>query len=131
MVNKLFIVLIILAFFLGGCAYQQGWSPTIDAYNDPNQSNIERNKMECRTLSRQASGDVAEETGKGVVIGGALGAIGGVIIGAAVGSPGTGAAIGAAAGGFGGGAQKGKQSDEQFKKSYIKCLRNRGHKVIN
>ena len=131
MANKSFIVLIVLAFFLGGCAYQQGWTPTVDTYNDPNLSNLERNKMECRTLARQASGDVAEETVTGAVMGGVLGAIGGVIIGAAVGSPGTGAAIGAAAGGLGAGALKGKQSDKQFKESYKKCMRNRGHKVIN
>jgi len=131
MVNRLFIVLIIVAFFLGGCAYQQGWTPTVDTYNDPNLSNIERNKMECRTLARQASGDVAEETVSGAVMGGALGAIGGVILGAVVGSPGKGAAIGAAAGGLGAGALKGTQSNKQFKESYKKCMRNRGHKVID
>lgn len=116
---------------LSGCATQSGWTPTVDPYNDPNRANIERDQIECRQLALQASGSTVGETAKGAVIGGAVGAAAGAAIGAAVGSPGTGAMVGAAAGGIGGGAKQGFGSEDQYKQSFINCMRNRGHNVIN
>jgi outer membrane lipoprotein SlyB len=124
-------LILVAAVILSGCASQTGWRPTIDPYGDPNAANIERDTMDCRYLAKQAAGNMAQETGKGALIGGALGAATGAALGAAVGSPGTGAALGAAAGGIGGGAKQGFGSEEQYKRAYINCMQNRGHRVIN
>jgi len=128
---KTFSAIVISALVMTGCASQSGWSPTVDPYGDPNAANIGRDKVECRQLAKGASGDTATETGKGALVGGALGAVAGTVIGAAVGSPGTGAMVGAAAGGMGGAAKQGFGTEGQYKQSYINCMRGRGHKVIN
>ncbi len=122
---------LLLVFAVTGCASQGSWTPTVDPYNDPNAANIDRDLVECRQLAKHASGGTGAETGKGALVGGAIGAVGGAIIGAAVGSPGRGAAVGAAAGGVGGGARGGLGAEDQFKRSYINCMRQRGHNVIN
>jgi outer membrane lipoprotein SlyB len=129
--GKVTVFALVAALVFTGCASQTGWRPTVDPYGDPNAANIERDTMDCRYLARQAAGDMAQETGKGALVGGALGAAAGAALGAAVGSPGKGAALGAAAGGFGGGARQGFGSEETYKRAYINCMANRGHKVIN
>ncbi|NIQ02343.1 MAG: hypothetical protein GWM98_19725 [Nitrospinaceae bacterium] len=129
--NRIFWILLIAAFLFTGCASQTGWRPTVDAYNDPNAANIERDMQECQRLAEQASGGTAKETGKGALVGGAIGAAAGAAIGAAVGSPGKGAAIGAAAGGIGGGTKEGLSAEEQYKRAFKNCMRNRGHNVVN
>ncbi len=86
---------------------------------------------ECKMLAQQAAGYMPEETIKGGLIGGAIGAAAGAAIGAVLGHAGKGAAIGAAAGGIGGGAYKGLSTDQRYKQAYIRCMRNRGYKVLN
>jgi len=131
MFNRLLVVLMVGGFLFGGCATKGGYKPTIDSYNDPNAGRIAQDLAECKQLAEQAAGDTAKETGKGALVGGLLGAAAGAAIGAATGNAGTGAAVGAAAGGIGGGAKEGFGAEEQFKRSYQKCMRGRGHTVID
>ncbi len=115
---------------LSGCYSYGGWTPTVDAYNDPNAYRINQDMAECKQLASQAAGGTTKETAIGAGVGGLIGAAGGAIVGAFTGSPGTGAAIGAAAGGFGGGATKGLSAEEKFKNAYNNCMSNRGHRVV-
>jgi len=131
MSGRIMVFALAAALVFSGCASQTGWRPTVDPYGDPNAANIERDMMDCRYLAQQAAGNMGEETGKGALVGGALGAAAGAALGAAVGAPGKGAALGAAAGGIGGGARQGFGSEEQYKRSYMNCMANRGHKVVN
>lgn len=124
-------VIVALAMGLGGCAQYTGWTPTVDTYNDPNAQNISRDMQDCRYMAEHASGGGATQAATGTAVGGLVGAAAGAAIGAAVGSPGTGAAIGAAAGGIGGGAYKGMSSEDDYKTAYIRCMKNRGHNVVN
>ncbi len=126
----LFLVLAFLTIFYG-CASQTGWQPVVDPYNDPRAAYINQDLMECKMLAQRVSGYTPEEAAKGALIGGAVGAAAGAAIGAAVGAPGKGAAIGAAAGGIGSGTYKGLSAEEAYKRAYINCMRNRGHKVLN
>lgn len=116
---------------LSGCATQTGWTPTVDPYGDPNAYRLNQDMAECQQLAHQASGGTARETAKGAAVGGLLGAATGAALGAISGDAGTGAAYGAAIGGIGGGAKQGFQAEDQFKRSYINCMRNRGHNVVN
>ena len=120
-----------VALSLGSCAQYTGWSPTVDTYNDPNAQYLSRDMQECKSLAEHASGGGATETAKGAAVGGLVGAAAGAAIGAAAGSPGTGAAVGAAAGGIGTGAYKAATSEEDYKNAYIRCLKERGHRVLN
>ena len=124
-------ILFVFALVFTGCASQSGWSPTVDPYNDPNAGFIQRDQLQCRQLAHSTAGNVAAETGKGALVGGAIGAAGGAAIGAAAGSPGLGAAVGAAAGGVGGAVKQGFGAEETYKRAYINCMRNRGHNVLN
>ncbi len=45
----------------------------MDSYNNPHASRIPQDMTECKQLSTQASGDGAEETAKGAVVGGLVG----------------------------------------------------------
>jgi outer membrane lipoprotein SlyB len=121
----------VLALGLGGCAQYTGWTPTVDSYNDPNAQYLSRDMQDCKYLAEHASGGGATQAAMGTAIGGLVGAAAGAAIGAAVGAPGTGAAIGAAAGGIGTGAYKGTSSEDDYKTSYIRCMKNRGHNVVN
>ena len=125
------ITLLLVCFVLLGCATYSDWKPTVDSYNNPNAGRIPQDMAECKQLSAQASGDGAEETAKGAAVGGWIGAAGGAALGAISGNAGTGAALGAALGGFGGGAKEGFGADRTYKKIFIKCMRNRGHNVLN
>ncbi len=116
---------------LTACATYTDWKPTIDPHNDPHANRIERDLYECKQLSISASGDGAEESTKGAVLGGLLGAASGAAIGAVSGNAGSGAALGAAIGGFGGGAKQGFGTDNSYKEVFKKCLKNRGHTVLN
>ncbi len=124
------LIAFMLSASLTGCATYSGWQPTVDQYNDPNAASLPRDAEECKMLARQAGG-AASEAAKGALAGGLLGGAAGAALGAIAGSPGKGAAMGAAAGGLGGAAQAGVSGDEQYKRAYINCLRDRGHKVIN
>lgn len=128
--KKLFVIAV-LASLVSACATQGGWSPTVDPYGDPNAYRLNQDMAECRQLALRASGNTAVETAKGAAIGGAIGAASGAALGAISGDAGTGAAIGATVGGFGGATKQGFEAEGQYKRSYINCLRHRGHYVIN
>jgi OmpA family protein len=131
MVKGIIAVILAGGMALTGCASYGDWRPTVDPYGDPNAANIERDTVECRQLALNASGGTAQETGKGALVGGAVGATAGAILGAAVGSPGKGAMLGAAAGGVGGATHQGFGAEDDFKRAYINCMSGRGHRVIN
>lgn len=128
---KVLLVCLPFFFFLGCAAQNTNWTPVVDSYNDPNADRISADLYECRQLAVQASGDTAREAGKGGLVGGALGAATGAALGAVSGNAGRGAAYGVAAGGFGGAAHQGLSSNEQYKSAYRKCMRGRGHSVLN
>ena len=128
--NVLFYTGIILI-MLAGCASQTGWQPTVDPYNDPRAAYVNQDLVECKMLAQRVSGYTPGQTAEGALIGGAIGAAAGAAIGAAAGAPGKGAAIGAAAGGIGGGTYKGLDAESKYKNAYIRCMRQRGHNVLN
>ena len=122
---------LVASMFLGACASQTGWAPTVDSYGDPRAQYISADQAECRQLALQASGGTGQSAVTGTVVGGLLGAAAGAAIGAATGSAGTGAAIGAAAGGIGGGTHGGVRSEQDFESAFRTCMRARGHNVLN
>lgn len=124
-------MLLVAPMFLGACASQSGWSPTVDTYGDPRAQYISTDQAECRQIALQASGGTAQSAVTGTVVGGLLGAAAGAAIGAAAGNPGKGAAIGAAAGGIGGGTHQGIRSEQDFQSAFRTCMRGRGHNVLN
>ncbi|CAI8777617.1 glycine zipper family protein [Methylocaldum szegediense] len=115
---------------LSGCATYTGWTPVVDTYNNPNAYRLQQDLEECKMLAREAA-STGTEALKGGAAGALLGAATGAAVGAVAGNPGGGAAIGAAAGGLGGAGYSGVSGDDLYKRAYINCLRNRGHKVIN
>jgi len=129
--KKLLLTLGSLLLLAAGCASQSGWQPVVDPYNDPRAAYINQDLVECKMLAQRVSGYTPGEAIKGGLIGGAIGAASGAAIGAAVGAPGKGAAIGAAAGGIGGGTYKGMDAETAYKNAYIRCMRQRGHRVLN
>lgn len=132
MVRKIFSLVLVSGLFLGGCASQGNWTPTVDPHGDANAGRIEADKVECKQLATEASGGTAQEAGKGAVAGGLIGAAAGAVLGAATGSNiGTSTAIGAAVGGLGGAGTQGLSAEESYKKAFINCMRNRGHSVLN
>ena len=124
-------MLLVAPMFLGACASQSGWSPTVDTYGDPRAQYISADQAECRQIALQTSGGTAQNAVTGTVVGGLLGAAAGAAIGAAAGNAGKGAAIGAGAGGIGGGTYGGVRSEQDFQSAYRSCMRGRGHNVLN
>lgn len=116
---------------VSGCAEYNGWRPTVDTYNDPNAQNLSRDDMDCQQLAKQAGGGGVKETATGMALGGLAGAAAGAALGAVTGNAGRGAALGAAAGGLGYGANKAMNSEGDYKSAYIRCMKNRGHNVLN
>ena len=110
--------LLISSLSLAGCYSQGGWTPTVDAYGDPNAQFINRDMGDCQQLATQASGGTAKETAIGAGVGGLIGGA-------------TGAALGAAAGGIGGAAKQGFSAEDEYKRAYSSCMRNRGHHIVN
>lgn len=99
------------------------------------QPQAERDIDACIQMANdyKASGDrtkeIATETGKAAVVGGATGAV----VGAIAGSAGTGAAIGAAGGAtaaLGMGLMKSDEPDPIFKQFVDKCLSEKGYQAI-
>ena len=125
------IALGILALWLSGCASYGGWEPTVDPRAGANKETLDRDLTECKELAGKASGGTATEAAKGTAMGALGGAAVGAVIGAVTGSAGSGAALGAAIGGTGGGVHEGASAEHQYKRSYVKCLEGRGHRVIN
>ncbi len=124
-------ITLITGLALFGCASQGSWQPTVDARKGATYESVQTDQAECKQLALQASGGTGRRTAKGAVVGGLIGAAAGAAIGAAVGDPGTGAAVGAAAGGVGGATREGLSAEDQYRQSYINCMRGRGHNVIN
>ena len=121
----------VVAVLTAGCSTQSTWTPTVDTYDNSRAQYLSRDLGECRELATRSSGSAEGETAKGVAGGALIGAAAGALIGVAVGSPGAGAAIGATAGGAGGGVYKAATTDDQFKASYRRCMRQRGHNVVD
>jgi len=132
MMKKYSPLVLIFCGLFAGCASYEGWSPTVDPYGDSHADHIYADKAECRELALEASGGTASQTGKGALVGGALGSAAGAILGAATGNNvGGSAAIGAAIGGVGGGASQGFSAEDVYKRTFINCMQNRGHHVLN
>ena len=121
----------LLLLLCAGCAAQQSWRPTVDTYGSSRAQYVSQDTEECRNLALQVSGNAANEAARGALTGGLVGAAGGAALGAAFGNAGRGAALGAAAGGIGLGASRASQSENAFRQSYVNCMRQRGHNVIN
>jgi len=111
-----------------GCA--SSYRPPVDPTFTTDSARYQKDLYECKQIAESYSDDVAEETGKGALIGGAVGAAGGAAIGAAAGSPGTGAAIGAVVGVAAGSAIGGTSAKKKYEKTYDACMRNRGYKLL-
>jgi hypothetical protein len=120
-----------IAFWLNGCASYGGWEPTVDPRADTHPDTLNRDLAECKELAGKASGGTATEAAKGTGAGAIGGAAAGAVIGAITGHAARGAATGAAIGGVGGAAKEGVSAEHQYKRSYVKCLEGRGHRVIN
>ncbi|HZC67818.1 MAG TPA: hypothetical protein VE201_04290 [Nitrospirales bacterium] len=120
-----------VALWISGCASYGGWEPTVDPRADASPETLQRDLGECKDLASKASGGTATEAAKGTGAGAVIGAAAGAVIGAVTGHAGSGAALGGAIGGTGGGVHEGVAAEHQYKRSYIKCLEGRGHRVIN
>ena len=125
------IALGMIAFWLSGCASYGGWEPTVDTGRDMHKDTLERDLAECKELASKASGGTATEAAKGTGAGAVVGAAAGAVIGAVTGHAGSGAALGGAIGGTGGGVHEGASAEHEYKRSYIRCMEGRGHRVIN
>jgi len=115
-----------------GCASSSGWTPTVDPAGSASAASLSQDQLECRQLAQRAAGNQVEETGRGVLGGGALGAASGAIIGG-IGddiAAGSAAGIGAAVGALAGGATKAYRQDQRFKEAYTRCMEGRGHRVL-
>ena len=125
------IALSMVTLWIGGCASYGGWEPTVDPRAGSSQDTLNRDLAECKELASKASGGTATEVAKGTGMGAIGGAAAGAVIGAVTGNAARGAATGAAIGGVGGAAKEGLSAEQQYKRSYVKCLEGRGHRVIN
>jgi uncharacterized protein YcfJ len=132
MIKKLSVVSAVIASAIvaTGCATYGGYQPVVDTYNNPNAYRLPQDQEECRRIAREA-GSTGRETLKGAGVGALGGAAAGAALGAILGDPGKGAALGAVAGGIGGAGYQGMDADNQFRRAYINCLRNRGHRVAD
>lgn len=116
---------------IAGCATQRPWTPVVDTYRDSHAQYVAQDMEECRELALQVSGYAPQQGALGALAGGLVGAAAGAALGAALGSPARGAAVGAAAGGIGTGLATAGRSESEFKRAYVRCMRQRGHPVIN
>ena len=90
----------------------------------------EMDDSDCKVKSITTAGDIAVGVAKGAVFGGLIGAAGGAIYGAATDAEVSDSAIVGGAGGAAGGAVLGGiLASNDYKSSYRKCMRNRGHQV--
>lgn len=98
---------------------------------DRNPLTLQKDIEECKALAHQAAGYLAE--GATGALAGAVGGAGeGAIVGAMItggASPAT--AVGAPLGAVLGLFWSGYEADKTFKRSYSRCLAQRGHEVIN
>jgi hypothetical protein len=121
--------LLILSALATGCASTSGWRPVVDPRMDKSPDTVQRDMFECKTLADQAS-DITKEVGMGAAVGAVTGVTGGAIAGAVAGN----AAAGAAGGvllAIPAGMWEGYQANENFKLAFKRCMRQRGHTLVN
>lgn len=121
--------ILVLSALATGCASVSGWRPIVDPRMDQHPETVQRDMLECKTLADQAS-DITKEVGMGAATGAVTGAAGGAAVGAIAGSAATGAAGGAILA-IPAGLWKGYEANEDFKRSFKKCMRQRGHTLVN
>jgi uncharacterized protein YcfJ len=121
---------LLIVIMVSGCASHGGYRPTVDPYGDPRADHIGQDLYECEALAHRAS-RVGEESAKGAIVGGGIGAVGGALLGALSGRPGQGAVVGATVGALAGGVSQGANADQRFIYAYRNCMSNRGHNVID
>ena len=121
--------LLILSALTTGCASSSGWRPVVDPRMDKNPDTVQRDMFECKTLADQAS-DITKEVGMGAAVGAVTGAATGAAVGAVAGSAGAGAAGGAILA-IPAGLWEGYQANENFKLAFKRCMRQRGHTLVN
>jgi hypothetical protein len=121
--------LLILSALATGCASTSGWRPVVDPRMDKNPDTVQRDMFECKTLADQAS-DITKEVGMGAAVGAVTGAAGGAAVGAVAGSAAAGAAGGAILA-IPAGLWEGYQANENFKLAFKRCMRQRGHTLVN
>lgn len=150
-------MLLVLSMLLFGIIGQAAAQQDMIVYPSQGQSRqkMEKDQYECHNWAKQQTGfdpmaanpppptDSQSDTARGVVKGGAVGALGGLAIGSLSGNAGAGAAIGATAGGvFGGMRAKNKQDRtnqsnqqyyqqrlEEYNRACRACLIGRGYTV--
>jgi uncharacterized protein YcfJ len=121
---KTLIPLTVVALLVSGCATMGDWEPVVDRQVDAHPENVDRDLEQCRQLARQSSDVEGSEAEGGVV-----GAASGLVLGGLLGGPRT-AVAGAVVGGGVGAASQGSGSAEHYKRTYVRCMRGRGHRVI-
>ena len=121
--------LLILSALATGCASTSGWRPVVDPRMDKNPDTVQRDMFECKTLADQAA-DITKEVGMGAAVGAVTGAAGGAAVGAVAGSAAAGAAGGAILA-IPAGLWEGYQANENFKLAFKRCMRQRGHTLVN
>lgn len=117
--NRSHLILLTLgALAIGGCAAHP--DPIIDMQGvDPNA--LAKDWDECEAYTQEIL------ISKGIVKGGATGAVVGTLGGAIDGDTGQGAAVGA----LYGGTRSGLDADREKQKVFKRCLRGRGYRVLN
>jgi outer membrane lipoprotein SlyB len=121
--------LLLVSALATGCASSSGWRPIIDPRMDQHPETAQRDMVECKSLADQAS-DITKEVGMGAAVGAVTGAATGAAVGAVAGSAATGAAGGAILA-LPAGLWEGYQANENFKLAFKKCMRQRGHTLVN
>jgi len=121
--------LLILSVLATGCASTSGWRPVVDPRMDKSPDTVQRDMFECKTLADQAS-DITKEVGMGAAVGAVTGVAGGAMAGAVAGNAAAGAAGGALLA-IPAGIWEGYQANENFKLAFKRCMRQRGHTLVN
>ena len=122
--------LLILSALATGCASTSGWRPVVDPRMDKSPDTVQRDMFECKTLADQAS-DITKEVGMGPAVGAVTGAAGGAAVGAVAGSAAAAGAAGGAILAIPAGLWEGYQANENFKLAFKRCMRQRGHTLVN
>lgn len=115
--------------FITACMGTMGakYRPIVDP-KGTDMALFEVDLVECQTIAKEQS--VANEAGKGAVLGAAAGTLVGVVTGAIFGNAGQGAALGAGYGGTSGAVQ-GASSGIGGQESIVKrCMIGRGYRVL-
>lgn len=128
-----YIISIILAALMTGCASVSKWEPTLNTMPHKNQAAEAQDVADCRVLADKAAGWVTEGT-ESTLVSAAGGAAEGAVIGALVagaGGAGAAAAAGAPIGAIAGLWYSEYEANLTFKRAFSNCLFQRGHYPIN